>query len=126
MVQLGSDSEKTYWEGKGAGYCFTTGTGLGVMKPEKCKTPSAFFIVADSTYPGTNKGSGYGGAYSFKSSHDATSNEPKIQLIHAGKTTVGYVDGHVAAQTGRQLNISTTTKPRSAVLEDGTNQVDLF
>lgn len=121
-------NEIYYWKDKDVGDCMIGSNSplvQGYIVPERCKRPSAFFIVADTTYPtAAYKKPALGGGFGFWADRtDPTVSA--IHLIHSGKATVGYVDGHVEAATGKSLYWKSATKPKIAIAEDGLTSIRL-
>ncbi|MBS1370928.1 MAG: type II secretion system protein [Lentisphaeria bacterium] len=103
----------------GAGDCFISAEEqpVGVFFPEKCKTPSALFIVADATFADrSNKVPGMGGSFGI---YCAVKNPPKaVHLAHGGRTTLGFPDGRAAAYRAEEL-AGTVNRPKVCIEADG-------
>ncbi len=121
MPKFDNANEVQYYKDNGSGSCFISSASnpiAGLMIPGRCLTPSTFFIVADTTHANvSNKTTGKGGSFGFYSADAAATK--LIHLAHAGRSTVGFVDGHAASHTGEELFANTVNKPKRTIAADG-------
>lgn len=121
MPKFDSANEIKGYKDNGSGDCFISSAAnpiAGLLIPGRCLSPSRFFIVADATHADvTNKTSGKGGSFGFYS-FNATATK-LIHLAHSGRAAVGFVDGHAASHTGKELFADTINKPIRVIATDG-------
>lgn len=120
MPKFDNAFEAQYYKDNGVGNCLISSGAnplAGMLNPGRCLTPSKFFIVADATYADvTNKVGGKGGSFGF---YCATTATKAVHLAHAGRSTVGFVDGHAEALSGDGLFAKTVNKPKNCIAADG-------
>ena len=125
MIALANIDETNYLKTLGSGDCFDTDSTntWGFLVPDKVKKPSQLLLAADATrrtvramWNGTTTtGGGYATFYNYYNNADVA----HVHLIHHGKATAGFVDGHAESLLLRRMNEEVTNKIRVALNADG-------
>ena len=104
----------------GSGECFRVSRNntWGYLLPGRCKTPSAFLLIAD-TAQDNFRGNG-GSSYFYSDKKHSQS----LHLVHEGRTAAGFVDGHVTTLSGPELQTKTVNQPVAWRLPDGTQKTN--
>lgn len=120
MPKFDQGSEAQHLIDNGIGDCLLSAdlNGLpktGLFFPDRNKTPSSFFLAADTACRNTqvpDKGGQFGFKCTLTSDNDAM---PYIYLAHGDRTTVGFADGHAGAFTESALKYRTINKPKKVL-----------
>ncbi len=117
MQHLGYNTEVNYLPDLVGDCIHGNSTDLyGMLVLERCRVPSQFLIMADTTKYTSTKTTG--GFWCFRSS-GTDSEDAGIHLAHNGRSAVAFVDGSAKAMTGEEIHTQTATKPPCFVLADG-------